>query len=163
MIQLKLIVKMGKIFSCKSQDITQQCVSQQSSSSQNYHCSILEENSLKESFNNDNDNYNNNSKSLTKKTTALETPISVINNASHISVTLILKSTAIQKGVKRTSAAQRYDKSIEQTEKLAKISQQDSDQRKSYYAEKLKLYKMELERKKKTSLPKKIYAHCWSN
>lgn len=135
-----------------SQDITQQCVSQ-SSSSQNYHCSILEENSPEKNFNNDNDNYNDNRKSLTKRTTALETPINVVN-ASHISVIPTLKSTAIQKGVKRTSAAQRYDKSIEQTEKLAKISQEDSNLRKSYYAEKLKLYKKELALKEKDIITK---------
>lgn len=72
-----------------SQDITQQCVSQQSSSSQNYHCSILEENSPEKNFNNDNDNYNDNRKSLTKRTTALETPINVVN-ASHISVISVI-------------------------------------------------------------------------
>lgn len=105
-------------------------------SSQNYHSSILEENSSPKENINNNNNYNyNNRKSLTKiKTTAtpLETPISVVNNVSHMSVTLISKSIAIKRGVKRTSAAQRYDKSIEQTEKLAKISQNDSKIRKSY-------------------------------
>lgn len=131
-------------------------MSQQSLSSQNYHCSILEENSPKESLNNNNDNCNdNNGKSLTKiKTSVLKTSINVVNNASHISVTPISKSIAIKKGGKRTSDAQRYDKSIEQTEKLAKILQEDSGIQKSYYAEKLKLYKMELALKERDIITK---------
>jgi len=92
-------------------EITQQSVSQQSLSSQNYHCSILEENSPKESLNNNNDNCNDyNGKSLTKiKTSALKTPISVVNNASYISVMPISKSIAIKKGVRSELRMKRVD------------------------------------------------------
>ncbi|XP_025163709.1 uncharacterized protein LOC112590675 [Harpegnathos saltator] len=83
------------------------------------------------------------------ETTALETPISVVNNISDFSVTPASKSSGIQRGVKRIAAAQRYDKSIEQTEKLVKISQEDSEIRKSYYAQKLKLYKKNIALKEK--------------
>ncbi|XP_011858776.1 PREDICTED: uncharacterized protein LOC105556303 [Vollenhovia emeryi] len=84
----------------------------------------------------------------------LETPITAtVNNTSHIPVTPTSNSVSIKKGVKRT-AAQRYDKSIEQTEKLAEISQEDSKMRKSYYAEKLKLYKMELALKERDVIAK---------
>ncbi|XP_024884669.1 uncharacterized protein DDB_G0288805-like, partial [Temnothorax curvispinosus] len=177
----------------KSQEITQFSEPQQSLSSQNYHCSKFEDNnSPKESLNNNNDNYNdnnnksltkittaletpinvvnnashipvtpicndnqndNNNKSLTKITTALETPINVVNNASHVPVTPISKSITIKGGVKR-SASQRYNKSIEQTEKLANISQIDSTIRKSYYKKKLKLYKKELALKERDVIAK---------
>ncbi|XP_071582266.1 uncharacterized protein [Temnothorax nylanderi] len=123
----------------KSQEITQCSEPQQSLSSQNYHCSKFEDNnSPKESLNNNNDNYSdNNNKSLTKITTALETPINIVNNASHIPVTPISKSITIKGGVKRSAASQScYNKSIKQTEKLANISQIDSTIRKSYYKKK---------------------------
>lgn len=46
---------------------------------------------------------------------------------------------------KRTSAAMRYDRSITQTEKLARISELDYEERKSYHHEKLKILRRHLD------------------
>lgn len=124
----------------------------------NYHCSISKENYPPQDRVNNNENYNNNNTASTDITiTAMETPATTthtINNSSHIPVTSMSNVVSLKKGVKRTSAAQRYDKSIQQTDKLVTISQNDNDIRKSYYAEKLKLYKMELALKERDVIAK---------
>lgn len=126
-----------------NQEITQNLMLPKSSSPQNYHCSTSQENNPPEE---------NNDSSTNVKITEVETIITPTANTSHISP--ISNSDTIKKGVKRTSAALRYDKSIEQTEKLATISQKDYEIRQWYYTKKLKLYETELALKERDVIAK---------
>lgn len=146
----------GERFSiiCTNQEITQEPIPQNSLFPQNNYSSIPEKNDASEiSLNNDNCTNNIKQSSTNMKTIEVETPTTATINTSHISITPTLNSVSIKKGIKRTTA-QRYDKSIEQTEKLTTISQKDYEIRQSYYEKKLKLYKMELDIKKRDVIAK---------
>ncbi|XP_018311536.1 formin-J-like, partial [Mycetomoellerius zeteki] len=117
----------GERFSiiCTNQEITQEPIPQNSLFPQNNYSSIPEKNDASEiSLNNDNCTNNIKQSSTNMKTIEVETPTTATINTSHISITPTLNSVSIKKGIKRTTA-QRYDKSIEQTEKLTTISQKD--------------------------------------
>ncbi|XP_018370924.1 PREDICTED: uncharacterized protein LOC108766247 [Trachymyrmex cornetzi] len=73
---------------------------------------------------------------------------------SIFNVMLNAKSIPQKSGTKRTAAALRYSKSIEQTEKLAEISHQDGQTRKMYYEKKLELYKKKLAPKERDVIAK---------
>lgn len=142
-------------------EITLNPTSQNLLPSQNHHCNVSEENyPPEESLNNNDDYYNNNNKKSSTNIKATEVQMAITattngnhcNNTSHISVIPISNSVS-KKGVKRT-AAQRYDKSIEQTEKLTTISQKDYEIRQSYYVKKLKLYERELDLKERDVIAK---------
>lgn len=139
---------------CTNQEITQDHIPQNSLFLQNNDCSISEKNDAVKSLNNNSNCTNNIKQSSTNmKTIEVETPTTATIDTSHIPVTPSLNSVSIKKGIKRT-AAQRYDKSIEQTDKLTAISQKDYEIRQSYYVKKLKLYKKELNLKKRDVIAK---------